>query len=93
MTQGVEVLREVQLDQDRHKPTGNTRHYVGGELWEGASALRIFRYRDEEGFYLLSVNDDGDEVTDTWHQSLEDAVHQAEFEFDLKARDWTVLAE
>jgi hypothetical protein len=26
--------------------------------------------------------------TDTWHMSLDDAFHQAEFEFGVKAEEW-----
>jgi hypothetical protein len=34
------------------------------------------------GTYLLYVDDSGEVVTDTWHASLEDALHQAAFEYE-----------
>jgi hypothetical protein len=86
----LQVLREARLDPERHKPTGNTRHHLGGEVWEGTHALRIVRYPDDPGFSLLYLDEGGEEVTDTWHESMEDAVHQADFEFHVKDEDWTL---
>jgi hypothetical protein len=84
------VLREIQLDAQRHSPTGNTRHFVGGALWEGARALRIVQYRGEAGFYLLYLDEAGTEVTDTWHESLTDAVSQANYEFGVEPAEWAI---
>jgi hypothetical protein len=50
--------------------------------------LEIAQYEGDSGFYLLYYPETG-HGTDTWHQSLEDAMHQAEFEFNVKASDWT----
>jgi hypothetical protein len=37
--------------------------------------------RDAEGgFYLFGCDDDWNTVADTWHQALDDALHQAEYE-------------
>ena len=86
------VFREVTLDADRHRPTGATRHVVSGKASDGAHALRIVRYGVEAGFYLLYLDETGGEITDTWHESLDDAMHQAEFEFGVKPADWAILA-
>ena len=67
-----------------HKPTGNTLH-VGGRA---PSQLRIVRYDGLEGFYLLYCDESGAEFTDTWHATMDDAFHQAEFEFTVKRSEW-----
>ncbi len=86
------VLREIAL-RDRHVATGNARHFVGGELMPRPARLRISRYADDPGFYLLYIGDAGEELTDTWHPTLEDAMQQAAFEFDVKPNDWEILAD
>jgi hypothetical protein len=84
------VLREIELDADRHSPTGNTRHFVGGALWEGTRGLRIVRYPGDAGCILLYLDEAGNEVTDTWHESVTDAMAQAEYEFNVKPADWGI---
>jgi hypothetical protein len=83
-------VKELRLDPQRHPATGNTRHYIGGNLWEGGfSALEIVQYEDDDAYYLLYLDADGEPVTDTWHRSLEDALHQAEFEFSVTPEEWS----
>jgi hypothetical protein len=79
------VLRRVVLTP-AHKPTGNTLH-VGMPV---PSELRIVRHDGQQGFWLLYCDASGQELTDTWHQTLEDALHQAEFEFTVKPAHWDV---
>jgi hypothetical protein len=44
-------------------------------------------------FYLLRLTEDGGCITDTWHQTLDEAMSQAQFEFGLEKGDWNeVLA-
>ena len=38
------------------------------------AALRISVYAEEPGFKLLYLDAHGNEMTDTWHQSLDDAL-------------------
>jgi hypothetical protein len=35
----------------------------------------------------------GAEQTDTWHETLAGAQHQAEYEFDVTPGDWTVVCD
>ena len=70
-----------------HTATGNTRHTVGGEPMPLPASLEIVD-REGEGFYLLYLDASGEEMTDTWHQTLDDAKHQAEFEFNVRPGDW-----
>lgn len=81
------VLLEVKL-ADRHRPTGRTRHHRDGALLPPPAALRIAQYPDDPGFYLLYLDAGGEQQTDTWHESLEAAQRQAEFEFGVTSGDW-----
>ena len=58
------VLEEVKLAA-AHAPTGETRHLVGGSPMGKPSTLRIARYRNGPGDYLLYLDEDGQEQTDT----------------------------
>jgi hypothetical protein len=86
-----EVLLEVELT-DRHRPTGGSRHFKGGELLSAPKSLRIVRYPDDPGIYLLYLDKDGQEQTDTWHQSVDDAQSQATFEFEVRPEEWQTPA-
>ena len=61
--------------------TGNTAHIVGNKLMEGFNGLAICKYNNEPGYYLFYCNKAWEAVTDTWHQSIEDAKDQGEFEY------------
>ena len=83
------------LDSNRHKSTGNTRHMYGSPLnpeqqvpVPAPAALAVVRYDDEGGFYLLYLDPQGRELTDTWHETLEAAKDQAEFEFGVRPSKW-----
>jgi hypothetical protein len=49
--------------------------------------LEIAAYPDDKGCYLFHICADG-QGTDTWHETIEDALHQAEWEFGVKAEEW-----
>jgi hypothetical protein len=52
------------------------------------SELRIVKYDGDSGFYLFYCDDSGKEFTDTYHDSLEEALAQAEWEFGVKPHEW-----
>jgi len=81
------VLREVLLT-GRHRPTGATVHVVGGSELPTPAMLRISRYDDQAGFYLLYLDHEGVEMTDTWHETVEAAMAQATFEFEVEPLEW-----
>jgi hypothetical protein len=62
-----------------------------GQLMPRAAAVAIDPGKD--GIFLIRIADDGMVAGDTWHMSIEDAQHQAEFEFDIKASDWKPVPE
>lgn len=82
------------------RSTGNTRHTIGtivnGKLvptevlpvpaWVEISA-------EYGAFYLYYFDSTGTCMTDTWHQSEDDAKAQAEFEFGILANEWMPVPE
>ena len=71
--------------------TGNTTHYDGNKILPQPLALSIVQYDGDSGFYLFYLDESGKEQTDTYHESIEDAFNQAEFEFGVKKEDWKNL--
>ena len=51
------------------------------------------RYEGEESVYLFGCDADWNEITDTWHETLEEALAQAEFEYEGSSGTWIVPAE
>jgi len=85
----VSALREIDgaavlkmADLTHSVATGRTRHVVGEEEVSDFSGLAIVRYEGEPGVYLLYCNADWSSITDTYHDSVEGAIEQAEFEFE-----------
>lgn len=90
------IHRRITL-KSHHTPTGKTRHFlsslVDDDLIRGPElpaphALMIAQLPPDEGFYFLYLDGDGDEITDTWHESLEKALSQAKWEFNVEFEDW-----
>jgi hypothetical protein len=80
------------------RATGKTKHTLG-EFVAGKpipiTTLPIpawVEISEEEGaFYLLHFDANGTSIADTWHQTLEEAKRQAEFEFGIAKGEWTVV--
>jgi hypothetical protein len=85
---GAKVLKYAVVTPDV-EPTGATSHTVGGAEFGPAAALAIARYSGEDGTYLFYLDHDGRVVTDTWHESLDNALHQAASEYE--GLNWTDL--
>ena len=77
------------------KVTGKTKHAIGNVV-DGApiatSSLTppawIGIARQGDGFFLMHLNAGGACFADTWHESLERAKAQAEFEFEISEGEW-----
>jgi hypothetical protein len=76
--------------------TGNVKHWLGkfdhGEIQKRAQITGVASLEVVESagsFFLLRMNAEGECLTDTWHQTKEDAMRQAEFEFDVRPEDWS----
>ena len=50
-------------------------------------SLVIAQFPSDSGYFLLYQCEDG-QTADTWHPSLEDALHQAEIEFEVRSEEW-----
>jgi hypothetical protein len=84
---GAEVICFTPIDA-RHCLTGNCKQIVAGILQGPAAALAVCRYPGEDGYYLFGCNAAWECVTDTWHQTLEEAKAQAEFEYAGVSVTW-----
>lgn len=49
---------------------------MGGELIPPAKALAIARYPGEDNVYLFRLDENCQVQSDTWHQTIEDALAQ-----------------
>ncbi len=81
------ILKRVKLST-WHEPTGKTRHFRGIEELPTPTSLEIVEYPETGDYYLLYLNQDGAQQTDTWHASLDSALAQAEFEFGITRDEW-----
>ena len=82
-----DVLWQVVLT-NAHQPTGNTVHYYGNEKLGTPTQLQIAHFPGDEGFLLLYLDDNGQEMTDTYHSDVSSAMEQANFEFLIDKSDW-----
>lgn len=78
---------------DRHKPTGRTTHLREGEKLAAPNQLLIAQLSDDPGYYLLYLDAAGNELTDTYHDTVENAMRQAEFEFGVRCEDWSAAKD
>jgi hypothetical protein len=76
---GADVLPVADLRNA--SPTGRTKHFgPSGEL-SGFRTVALASYSEDPGVYLFYCDDAWKALTDTYHDDLEGAVAQAEFEF------------
>jgi hypothetical protein len=50
-------------------------------------SLEIATYPGDSGYYLLHLCANG-QVADTHHATIEEAFHQADYEFGVKPEEW-----
>jgi hypothetical protein len=83
-------LFRVELSEHRLCP-GRTKHSLsdasGTREFPPFTALEICSTANESSFYLMYESETG-LGTDTWHQTLDDAMHQAEWEFGVVKSEW-----
>jgi hypothetical protein len=87
---GANVVCFTPIDS-RRRHTGNCRQIVAGALQGTAAGLTICQYEGKDSFYLFGCDENWNSVTDTWHQTLENAKHQAEFEYEGVSNTWIAL--
>lgn len=91
------VHRRIVL-KPHHIPTGKTRHTVGsrcndrnlirGPEMPAPHELVVAQLPSDEGYYLLYLDKSGKEITDTYHDSLDNALAQAKWEFNVEFDEW-----
>ena len=72
----------------RHRATGQTTHIVGGLPFEHPAGLALCQDPTSDAVYLFYCNEEWEAVTDTWHESIDDAKAQASFEFSGTDDSW-----
>ena len=72
----------------RHRFTGACKQIVAGQLMGAMAGLAICQYDGDSAFYLFGCDAEWQSITDTWHQTLDDAKHQAEFEYEGVSKTW-----
>jgi hypothetical protein len=78
---GARVLRYA-IVNDAVTPTSNTVHrFHPSGLMGPAAALAVCQHDGEEHYYLFYCDAEWHVLTDTWHESAELAMRQAEFEY------------
>jgi hypothetical protein len=87
---GAKVVRWSVID-GRHRPTGGCRQIVAGVLQGAAAGLAICQYAGESNFFLFGCDPEWDPLTDTWHETMEGALRQAEFEYEGVSKTWNVV--
>ncbi len=87
---GAIVVCYTSIDS-RHRHTGNTKQIVGGVVLGPASGLAICQYEGDTAYYLFGCDAEWNSLTDTWHETLEDAKEQAEFEYEGTSNTWSTL--
>ena len=73
---------------ERHRFTGSCKQIVAGQLMGAMAGLAICQYDDEDAFFLFGCDSDWQTITDSWHQTLDDAKNQAEFEYEGIGKTW-----
>jgi hypothetical protein len=73
---------------ERHLFTGKCKQIVGGQLMGAMAGLAICQYAGEDAFYLFGCDADWESVTDTWHETLDEAKEQAEYEYEGIRNTW-----
>ena len=87
---GADVICYTPIDQ-RHRRTGNCLH--SGTVPGFVAGLAICQYPDEPYYYLFHCDSDWQVISDTFHVNLEDAKHQAEFEFTGVSVTWSEFSQ
>lgn len=74
-----------------HVSTGFTTHHAEG--FEKLDRLAICKYDGEGGYYLFYCDSNWHVLNDTFHDSLEFAIEQAELEFTGTIDSWSSIQE
>jgi hypothetical protein len=86
------AVKRVVLNE-RHKRPSQTMHFLndgqGRPEFPPFTSLMITQCPENPGNYFLLSLCDNVQVADTFHLTLDDALHQAEYEFGVRPEEWT----
>ena len=87
------IFYKVNLDPSVHKRSGNTKHFRDDRLIDKLpSYLQIEDNPDVDNeVYLIHYDEKGDDIADTLHDSIEEAMEQANWEFNVQKEDWILF--
>ena len=74
--------------------TGRTRHLLGWAAPNGIGTTQLpdpiaVEIVEQDGaFFLFRLGPNGHCIADTWHQTLDEAKQQANFEYGIEESDW-----
>lgn len=92
---GMIAIKRAALNEGHLRP-GRTKHTLidskGAREFPSFTSLAICQYPGDSGYYLMHLCE-GSEGTDTWHENLDDALHQAEWEFGVREDEWVETNE
>ena len=75
------ILKEISIENN-HKIS--TNHYVNGSnVSPKINKIKIVKFDNDPGFYLLYFDKEGNELTDTYHTDLLNLLEQIRYEFGL----------
>lgn len=84
---GLPVVRWSPIDT-RHRVTGACRHFDLSKGTEDPVPAIVAIVGRGPNFYLMRFDNEWQFITDTWHESLDGALAQAEFEYEGISNTW-----
>ena len=83
------IIKKAILSE-KQQSTNKTKHYFGNIILPSPYELRIVKFNNDPGFYLFYCDESGLEMTDTYHDTMDQAEEQACFEFLVQSDDWEI---
>ena len=89
----LETIMKVNLGANHLQP-GRARHFIkdsqGRREFPPFTRLEIAQYPGSKACYLFHICEDRS-GTDTWHETLDEALDQAEWEFQVHRAEWQIV--
>lgn len=83
---GAKVILYTSVEE--REATGKTEHTHIGKSANPTVGLAICKYENEDGYYLFGCDLNWESGTDTLHESVEEAIEQAEWEYGDLSGAW-----
>ncbi len=83
------IIAKIDLAPFTH--TQNTSHFRGDKELGKASFLKLVQFEGDNSVYLIHFDSDGNEMTDTCHSTIDEAIDQAKHEYRISKEDWDFI--